>query len=606
MSQKKYVSLSKLSTFLDNLKNTFATLIHTHKLSDITDYTVDTTLSSASNNPVANSALDAEFEAISDAMGALEQDIDGKANASHDHKVSDISDLTVTATELNHLDGVTDNVQEQIDANKEAIGNVVEDEVKTEIIEMSDTAYWWATAYGNGRFVATVSYGYDDAAYSDDGINWVNTTMPSIGEWNCVTFGNGKFVSLNAETSNQGAYSTDGITWLPMTMPVSAVWTDVVYGDGIFVAVASGTDVFATSEDGVNWTSGVMPSNNTWKSIAYDNGTFVAVASGTNSTVAAYGIVQNDTVVWNETTIPAANWHTVRGGNGKFVAISVTSGESDSNSSISAYSTDGINWIATGMPEAAKWRALAYGAGVFIAAPSNTVKTLAYTRDGINWNIVKFSSSGWWNSAAYGDGKFFLTSGFGNSSQAGIAIFKNKAGFAYRDEVTLESLNVYSKEDHEWVQIYDSGETTAQINSFANINISGYKKIMMAIKCVNDTTNASTTRYGSAIFKATNGTTYQFPVFNSMFFGSETTTANLGFFEFADGWIICPQVVRSIKYADFLTSTEGGTCTNLNNMGAGLMKCTNPLSTVTISSLDQNADFYFGVGSRVIVWGCNA
>ena len=166
-----------------------------------------------------------------------------------------------------------------------------------------------------------------------------------------------------------------------------------------------------------------------------------------------------------------------------------------------------------------------------------------------------------------------------------------------------EAFGVYSKADHNWVQIYDSGATTEQINSFANINISGYKKIMMAIKCVNDTTNASTTRYGSAIFKATNGTTYQFPVFNSMFFGSETTTASIGFFEFIDGWIVCPQVVRSIKYSDFLTSTEGGTCTNMNNMGSGLMKCTNPLSTVTVSSLDQNADFFFGVGSRVIVWG---
>ena len=164
----------------------------------------------------------------------------------------------------------------------------------------------------------------------------------------------------------------------------------------------------------------------------------------------------------------------------------------------------------------------------------------------------------------------------------------------------------YLKEDHDWVQIYNSGETTAQVNSFANINISGYKKLMVAIKCVNDTTNAPTTRYGSAIFTAANGTTYQLPVFNSMFFASETTTASLGLFEIIDGWIVCPQVSRSIKYADFLSSTEGGTATNMNGMGGGLMKCTNALSTLTISSLDQSADFYFGVGSRVIVWGCRA
>lgn len=164
----------------------------------------------------------------------------------------------------------------------------------------------------------------------------------------------------------------------------------------------------------------------------------------------------------------------------------------------------------------------------------------------------------------------------------------------------------YLKEDHDWVQIYDSGETTAQVNSFANINISGYKKLMVAIRCVNDTTNAPTTRYGSAIFTATNGTTYQFPVFNSMFSASSNTSATLGFFNIIDGWIICPQVARSVKYADFLSVAEGGTATNMNGMGGGVMKCTNALSTMTVSSLDQAADFYFGVGSRVVVWGCKA
>lgn len=78
MSQKKYVSLSRLSTFLDNLKDKFATLTHKHMISDLTDYTVDTALSSTSTNPVANNTLNAEFEAIADAMGALETAIDGK------------------------------------------------------------------------------------------------------------------------------------------------------------------------------------------------------------------------------------------------------------------------------------------------------------------------------------------------------------------------------------------------------------------------------------------------------------------------------------------------------------------------------------------------
>ena len=82
MSTKKYVSLSKLSAFLDNLKNTFATLKHEHKVSDITDYTVDSELSPTSTNSVQNKVLNDEFEAISDGMNALESAIDSKADTS--------------------------------------------------------------------------------------------------------------------------------------------------------------------------------------------------------------------------------------------------------------------------------------------------------------------------------------------------------------------------------------------------------------------------------------------------------------------------------------------------------------------------------------------
>lgn len=39
-----------------------------------------------------------------------------KADATHKHTVSDVTDLTVTATELNYMDGVTSNIQAQLDS----------------------------------------------------------------------------------------------------------------------------------------------------------------------------------------------------------------------------------------------------------------------------------------------------------------------------------------------------------------------------------------------------------------------------------------------------------------------------------------------------------
>lgn len=95
MSQKKYVSLSKLQTFLENLNNKFAKISHKHTVSDITDYKVDSQLSSDSASPVQNKIIKAEFDAVATAMNALDVAIDGKANASHSH-----DDRYYTETEI--------------------------------------------------------------------------------------------------------------------------------------------------------------------------------------------------------------------------------------------------------------------------------------------------------------------------------------------------------------------------------------------------------------------------------------------------------------------------------------------------------------------------
>lgn len=99
MAKQKYVSLSKLGTFLENLSSRFALITHKHTLSDISDYKVDTELSPTSENPVQNKVLDAEFDAISDAMGSLEQAIDGKVGPTHSHVISDVTDLQAALDE---------------------------------------------------------------------------------------------------------------------------------------------------------------------------------------------------------------------------------------------------------------------------------------------------------------------------------------------------------------------------------------------------------------------------------------------------------------------------------------------------------------------------
>lgn len=75
-NNKKYVSLARLSNFLDNIKAQYSKIGHKHPISDLTDYTVDTELSPISTNPVQNKVIDAEFESMVTAMNALEQYVD--------------------------------------------------------------------------------------------------------------------------------------------------------------------------------------------------------------------------------------------------------------------------------------------------------------------------------------------------------------------------------------------------------------------------------------------------------------------------------------------------------------------------------------------------
>ena len=97
-----------------------------------------------------------------------------------------------------------------------------------------------------------MAYNSNVAAYSEDGITWTASTMPSSASWESVTYGNGKFVAV-ANDSNAAAYSEDGINWTASTMPSSEFWHFVNYGNGRFVAVVYDSGKAAFSYDGITW-----------------------------------------------------------------------------------------------------------------------------------------------------------------------------------------------------------------------------------------------------------------------------------------------------------------------------------------------------------------
>lgn len=121
----------------------------------LTNSTSSTSTTTAATPSSVKSAYDLANQAKT-AAATAQSTADGKANATHTHKVSEISDLTATATELNYMDGVTSNVQAQLDA-KVPSGRTINGKALSSNITLSagDVSAYSKTEINNMEFITT-------------------------------------------------------------------------------------------------------------------------------------------------------------------------------------------------------------------------------------------------------------------------------------------------------------------------------------------------------------------------------------------------------------------------------------------------------------------
>ena len=124
--------------------------------------------------------------------------------------------------------------------------------------------------FGKGLYVV-IEKGTDVAAWSEDGITWNLANGQSASQWEDIAYGNNRFVTVSS-TGNDGAYSIDGKNWTEVTVPSidgSSVnnYQRIAYGQGVFVATSDNSssagsyNTVSYSEDGVYWqTQGVAAS----------------------------------------------------------------------------------------------------------------------------------------------------------------------------------------------------------------------------------------------------------------------------------------------------------------------------------------------------------
>ena len=339
-------------------------------------------------------------------------------------------------------------------------GNLVSDGSVWNQNELPSLAYWLATTYGNGRFVAVATKiddyhaGSNAVATSVDGINWSQSTMPSVAVWGDIAYGNGIFVAISKYLA---AISSDGTNWTQANMPAGSTWGVVTYGNNIFLAVSSGL-YCATSTDGLNWTKRSMSTSASWSSVAYGNGKFVAVSTGPSS-VAAYSV---DGTNWTTTQLPtSATWGGVTYGNGRFVAVA--------NNSNAAVSTDGINWTQStfATSEILTFRDLTYAKGKFVALASTDYA--ATSTDGINWTVYDMPWGTSYNDVAYGNGRLVGIGLIARSTRSSIAVtsddFTMWNSLAGKNSPSLNLTNLTTANDGERYRAVVSATGAVSVNS---------------------------------------------------------------------------------------------------------------------------------------------
>lgn len=197
----QFLDFKGLSEFLKGLFGKFSEIGHKHTTSDITDYVVDSSLSSTSTNPLQNKVINEEFDAVSEAMGVLEAAIDEKldtSTASSTYETKEDAQL-----KYDELKEIKPDWNENDSAAPDYIKNRthwVEKELKTIVEETTETEI------RNGDIFFDYVGGKDDEIHSNktyivtvDGVSY--SCVPYYSSEG-ITLGNSELLESDSNVNN--------------------------------------------------------------------------------------------------------------------------------------------------------------------------------------------------------------------------------------------------------------------------------------------------------------------------------------------------------------------------------------------------------------------
>jgi 6-phosphogluconolactonase (cycloisomerase 2 family) len=316
-------------------------------------------------------------------------------------------------------------------------------------------------------------YYSNSGAYSLDGLNWTETTLPGEARGIFgIAYGEGITVAPYYESRNV-AVSTDGITWTKEVTVLPSVKDDlgsvfettvmgVAYGNGKFIAVDLIQDLTLVSDDGLTWDYGGnvalgyqqgFPTGLGYKiSIQFGGGTFMIRTQNTFNSVHG-GVIRStdDGASWSvsEFSGPDGSW-VIGYGNGAWVALPLT-GESTGRT-IGMISTDsGNTWANTTIP-AGLYSSIVHDGTKFVGMPNTG--NIIVSGNGTTWTSITTPDFQGEPSvqniavnpqiSAYGDGMIVALTGY-EEGGIGKALYSGSVGnpiiYSYSITSNISSVN---------------------------------------------------------------------------------------------------------------------------------------------------------------------
>jgi len=190
----------------------------------------------------------------------------------------------------------------------------------------------------------------DKLVFSNDGINFDHSTLPSATTWKkvavggpdndtiiCIATGDGN-AYVNSIVQDAGSTTVPGAGWSTnVTGASNTTWVGLAYGAGKWIALAQDGSTVISTDNGANWTTGAAVSTDgieLYSGLVYGNNCWVATMDNSDR------VIHSDTgTVWNDAQIVGdsgrEDW-TVGYSNGVFLALSDTG--------TTASSEDAQNW----------------------------------------------------------------------------------------------------------------------------------------------------------------------------------------------------------------------------------------------------------------------